>query len=134
MKTEPTFTVTIATETDDPTLTEALDDLELTANIDMLPDTRRGGELLGPVLQYVLPGVASLSVTFKLIQALARGWRTGSIVELSDDGKVSVRKDETLPRGMVVVKRNKDTIEVLDTNQDGSIEKLADLLRKPPSA
>jgi len=94
---------------------------------------RRGIELLGPIVQFVLPSIASFALAARTVVSLARKFRSGTIIDTDEDGGLVVRRDRDLPRGMVVVRRGGETIDVLDVAEDGTLERLTDLLKKGSS-
>lgn len=123
---------TILTD-DEAAVTETLADLGL-APVTPTPATeRRGIELLGPIVQFVLPSIASFAVAARTVISLARKFRSGTIIDTDEHGGLVVRRDKDLPRGMVVVRRDGETIAVLDVAEDGTLERLTDLLKKGSS-
>ena len=124
--------LTILTD-DEASVVETLAELELGPVESGPASERRGIELLGPVVQFVLPSIASLAVAARTVIALARKFRSGTIIDAADGGELVVRRDKDLPRGMVVVRRDGETVDVLDVAEDGALERLTDLLKKSSS-
>lgn len=54
-----------------------------------------------------------------------------TVIDTDENGGLVVLRDTELPRGMVIVRRGGETVEVLDVGDDGTLERLTDLLKKP---
>lgn len=93
-------------------------------------DPGRRSDVLGPVVQYVLPAVASLGLTARTVIQLVRSLSRGVVIEGRHD-KVEIRTDKALPRGIIVVRDGDKTVEIIDANTSASsVDKVTDLLRR----
>ena len=52
------------------------------------------------------------------------------VIDTDSNGGLVILRDTELPRGMVIVRRDGETVEVLDVAEDGTFERLTDLLKK----
>lgn len=129
MTTDAVPTLTIVT--DDETMTsETLTELGHSLASELVAADRRGVDWLGPIVQFVLPSIASFSVAARTVIALARKFRSGTVIDTDSNGGLVILRDTELPRGMVIVRRDGETVEVLDVAEDGTFERLTDLLKK----
>jgi hypothetical protein len=99
--------------------------------LEQLAVSEKRNDLIGPVVQYVLPAVASLGLAVRTVVHVVRSLSQGVVIE-GGKGKVTVRKDNALPRGMIVVRRDDETLDVIDVAEsDGPIDKIVNLLQHP---
>ena len=94
-------------------------------------EDRRSIESLGPLVEYVLPALVSIALASRITANLARRFRTGVVIDTDEDGEIVIRRADELPRGMVVVRKDGESIDVLDVTDDGALESLIDLLKRP---
>lgn len=108
----------------------AAEGLELPAP-DRHRERRTGGQLIGPVLEYVLPGVASLAVAVRVAISLVRGLAVGVVIDCASDQQIRITRDRSLPRGVLVVRRDSQTLDVVDlADNTGLVDKVTALLQK----
>jgi hypothetical protein len=94
------------------------------------PARQTGGQIMGPVLEYVLPAVASLGVAVRIVLAVVRGLAVGAVIDNTGD-EISVTRNRSLPRGTLVVRHDGQTVEVIDlAGQTNIAERLTGLLDK----
>ena len=121
--------LTILTD-DETAVTETLTELGLAPLTPTAAQERRGIELLGPLVQFVLPSITSFALAARTVISLARKFRSGTIIDTDKNGALTVSRDNDLPRGMVVVRKDGQTIDVLDVAEDGTLQRLTELLKK----
>ncbi len=132
MNSEAVPSITIITDENELTNATLLE-LGLASIPEPAAADRRSLDLLGPIVQFVLPSIASFTVAARTVIALARKFRSGTVIDTDENGGLVVLRDTELPRGMVIVRRGGETVEVLDVGDDGTLERLTDLLKKPAS-
>jgi hypothetical protein len=94
------------------------------------PAPAHRSDLIGPVVQYVLPGMASLGMGVRVVVHVIRALGVGAVVD-DQDGRITVRKERDLPRGMLVVRRGENTLDVIDLADTGNpVDKIIDVLRR----
>ena len=74
--------------------------------------------------------ITSFALAARTVISLARKFRSGTIIDTDKNGALTVRRDNDLPRGMVVVRKDGQTIDVLDVAEDGTLQRLTELLKK----
>lgn len=91
-------------------------------------ERRSTSDSLGPILRYVLPGIASASLAARTILTLVKATRQGRIVAIEGD-RVTVTRESTLPRGVIVVRHHGTTVDVIDlTDSEEPPKRLTDLI------